>query len=82
MGLLSGYQVEISRRGTRLSHAARGPRLLVRSGKRRFPHLVGSIDVRVCHVHRTYETRSGESAMEKVAEQFHNAHREWKHATV
>ena len=36
----------------------------------------------VCHVHRTHETRGGESAMEKVAEQLQNAHREWKPATV
>ena len=47
-----------------------------------------TIDLNVCHghficvyVHMTYTTYR-ESAMEKVAQQFHNAHREWKPATV
>ena len=64
------------------------PRLLVRCGKLRFPHLVFSINVNVCHgqficshVHMKYTTYR-ESAMEKVAQQFHNAHHEWKPATV
>ena len=34
-------------------------------------------------LHKPYtKTRGGESAMEKVVEQLHNAHREWKPATV
>ena len=86
---------------TRLGHTARGPRLLSRCGKLRFPHLVFSIDVNVCHGHvicvhghrtclsahrdtyiRDTSHTVSESAVKKVAQQLHSAHREWKPATV
>ena len=49
--------------GTRLNHAARGPRLLERS----FPHLVISIDVDVCH---------GQFICGHVHSTYHSAHRD------